>query len=251
MNCDEATRLLDAYIDGELELSRHLDLEVHLAACPTCKNAAEAAINFGSWIRINMPVYNAPPKLKARIRAALRKESGPQVDWFTDFQRLLTMAAGIVILGLLFAWAWIAVSHGRDQELIAEAVSDHSRSLLDNHLLDVTSPDQHAVKPWLTEKLHYPPPIADLTQAGYKLVGGRIDLLANRPVAAIVYEHENHFINVFVRPVGDRAIDFDVQSHQGYSLCGWNKSGLNYLIVSELTGTDMEKFEDQFRAQTE
>ena len=83
------------------------------------------------------------------------------------------------------------------------------------------------------------------------MVGGRIDLLANHAVAAIVYERENHFINVFVWPVGDRAIDFDVQSHQGYSLCGWNKSGLNYLIVSELAGADMEKFEHKLRERTE
>ncbi len=251
MNCDETGRLLDAYIDGELELTRHLDLEVHLAACTTCKNAAETAMNFGSSVRMNMPVYKAPPKLKARIRAALRKESRSQFDWVSNFRRLLAIAAGIVVLGLLLAWAWIAVSHGRDQELIAEAVSDHSRSLLVNHLLDFSSPDQHAVKPWFTRELHYPPPVADLTQAGYKLVGGRIDLLANRPVAAIAYERENGFINVFVWPIGNRAIDLDVQSHQGYSLCGWNKSGLNYLIVSELSQSDMEKFEDQFREQTE
>ena len=35
MNCDEAGRLLEAYIGGELELTRQLDLEVHLAACAT------------------------------------------------------------------------------------------------------------------------------------------------------------------------------------------------------------------------
>jgi len=251
MSCDEAGRLLEAYIDGELELTRQLDLEVHLAACATCKNAAESAIDFGSMIRMNMPIYKAPPKLKARIRAALRKECRSQLDWFSNFRRLLAIAAAIVVLGLLPAWAWIAFSHGRDQELISEAVSDHWRSLLVNHLLDITSSDQHVVGSWFTGKFPYSPPVADLTQAGYKLVGSRIDLLANSPVAAIVYEHENHFINVFVWPVGDRAIDFDVQSHEGYSLCGWNESGLNYLIVSELTGTDMEKFEDQFRAQTE
>jgi anti-sigma factor RsiW len=239
MNCDE------------LELTRQLDLEVHLGDCTTCKNAAETAINFGSSVRMNMPVYKAPPKLKARIRAALGKECRSQFDLVSNFRRLLAIAAAIVVLGLLLAWAWIAFSHGKDRELIAEAVSDHSRSLLVNHLLDVTSPDQHAIKPWFTGKLHFPPTVADLTQAGYKLIGGRIDLLTNRPVAAIVYEHENHFINVFVWPVGDRAIDFDVQSHQGYNLCGWNKSGLNYLIVSELAGADMEKFEDQFREQTE
>ena len=251
MNCDEAGRLLEAYVDGELELTRQLDLEVHLAACATCKSAAESAIDFGSTIRMNMPIYKAPPKLKARIRAALRKECRSQLDWFSNFRRLSAIAAAIVMLGLLLAWAWIAFSHGRDQELISEAVSDHWRSLLVNHLLDITSSDQHVVRSWFTGKFPYSPPVADLTQAGYKLVGSRIDLLANSPVTAIVYEYENHFINVFVWPVGDRAIDLDVQPHGGYSLCGWNKSGLNYLIVSELPGADMEKFEDQFRAQAE
>jgi hypothetical protein len=83
------------------------------------------------------------------------------------------------------------------------------------------------------------------------LAGGRIDLLANRPVATIVYLHQGHFINEFVWPAASRPIDFDVQSHQGYSLCGWNKSGLNYLIVSELSQADIEKFEDQLRDRTE
>jgi anti-sigma factor RsiW len=83
------------------------------------------------------------------------------------------------------------------------------------------------------------------------LAGGRIDLLENRPVAAIVYQHQGHFINVFVWPAASHVIDFDVQSHQGYSLCGWSKGGLNYLIISGLSQAEMEKFEDQLRDRTE
>ena len=79
----------------------------------------------------------------------------------------------------------------------------------------------------------------------------RIDLLENRPVAAIVYQNHGHFINIFVWPAASHAIDLDVQSQQRYSLCGWNKAGLNYLIISELSQADMEKFEDQLRDRTE
>jgi anti-sigma factor RsiW len=108
-----------------------------------------------------------------------------------------------------------------------------------------------SIKPWVTGKLDYPPPVADLADVGYKLLGGRIDLLENRPVAAIVYQYQGHFINVFVWPAASHAIDFDVQSQQGYSLCGWNKASLNYLIISELSPADMEKFEDQLRDRTD
>src|SRR5258708_9869590 len=197
MDCSETKWLLDAYVDGELELTRQMDMEAHLAACSTCKNAAEAAINFRSSVRVNMRVYKAPPELRGRIRAALRKESGSWLERVSRFWRPLAGAAGIMVLGLALAWIWIANSHDKDRELIAEAISDHSRSLLVGRLLDVTSSDRHTVKPWVTGKLDYSPPVADLSEVGYGLAGGRIDLLENRPVAAIVYQHQGHFINVF------------------------------------------------------
>jgi anti-sigma factor RsiW len=251
MDCSETKQLLDAYVDGELELTRQLDVEAHLAACSTCKKAAVAAIHFRYSVRMNIPVYKAPPELKATIRAALRKESGSRLEWISQFWRLFVPAAAILALGLLLAWVWIAVDHDKDRELIAQAISDHSRSLLVDHLLDVTSPDQHIVKPWFTGKLDYSPAVADLAEAGFHLVGGRIDLLANRPVAAIVYQHRGHFINVFVWPAASRPIDFDVQSLQGCNLCGWNKAGLNYLIISALSEANIEKFENRFRERTE
>jgi anti-sigma factor RsiW len=251
MDCNETNWLLDAYVDSELELTRQLDVEAHLAACSTCKKAAEAAINFRYLVRMNTPVYKAPPELKATIRAELRKVSKFEIKWISDLRRSLLYATAVLVVSLVFVWVWMATSHGKDQELIAQAISDHSRSLLADHLLDVTSSDQHTVKLWFTGKLDYSPPVADLAEAGYKLVGGRLDILENRPVAAIVYRHRDHFINEYVWPAASRAIDFDVQSHQGYSLCGWNKSELNYLIVSELSQAEMEKFEDQLRDWTE
>ena len=41
MDCDELDCFLDAYLDGELELSRQRDLEHHLSRCPTCHSLAE------------------------------------------------------------------------------------------------------------------------------------------------------------------------------------------------------------------
>ncbi len=93
MDCSETKWLLDAYVDGELELTRQLDMEAHLAACSTCKNAAEAAINFRYSIRVNMPVYKAPPELKRKIRAALRKESGSWLERVSQFWRHLAGTA--------------------------------------------------------------------------------------------------------------------------------------------------------------
>jgi anti-sigma factor RsiW len=249
MDCNETKRMLDAYVDDELELSRLLDMEAHLAACSACNKAAEATIYCRYSVRMNTPLYKAPPELKGKIRAALRKESKSR--WIFQFRRTLFYAVAGLSVCLLAVWTWMVASHGKDRELIAQAISNHSRSLLADHLLDVTASDHHVVKSWFTGKLDYSPPVADLAEVGYKLVGARLDILENHCVAAIVYRHLDRLINEFVWPAASRAIDFDVQSQRGYGLCAWNKSGINYLIVSELSQADTEKFENQLRDRTE
>jgi anti-sigma factor RsiW len=119
------------------------------------------------------------------------------------------------------------------------------------HLLDVASTDQDRLKAWFTGKLDFAPPVVNLTKGGCKLAGVRLDILANRRAAAIVYKHQDCLINVFTWPAADHAIDLDTQSLLGFRLRGWTKSGLNYLIVSKLSQSDMENFEDQLRERTE
>jgi anti-sigma factor RsiW len=247
MNCEEARQSLDAYVDGELEPTRQLVMETHLAECVSCKDAAERITNCSQLVRMNMPAYKAPPELKSKVRAALRKEAKPSFKWFTEHVRQIAYAAALIVLSCALGWTWLLLSPSKDKELIAEAVSNHSRSLMVSHLVDCASGDQHTVRPWFNGKLDYSPPVADLTQAGYTLVGGRVDILEKRPVAAIVYQHGKHVINLFVWPATDRKIDMDVQSERGYHFCGWNKSGLNFLCISEISAADLETFEDEVR----
>jgi mycothiol system anti-sigma-R factor len=247
MNCEEIRQLLDAYLDGELEEALQPEVQKHLNSCADCRKEGNATASFSSLIRTTMPIYKAPAELKARIRASLREESAPGSNWLFRFRRQLVYAAAILVLGFILTSALRTFSPNKDQELISQAITNHARSLMVDHLVDVTSSDQHIVRPWFTGKLDYSPPVADLAQAGYVLVGGRIDMLDKRPVAAIVYQHGNHFINVFVWPVAARKIDFEVQSDRGYHFCAWNQAGLNYFCISAGTADDIEKFEDEFR----
>ncbi len=69
-------------------------------------------------------------------------------------------------------------------------------------------------------------------------------------MAAIVYQHKNHLINLFVWPVASRKIDLEVQSYGDYRFCGWNNAGLNYLCISEGSAIALEEFEDEVREHT-
>jgi anti-sigma factor RsiW len=247
LNCDEAKKLLDAYVDGELDLSRQLEIEAHLERCAACAPQIEQIAKFKALVRLNMPVYQTPPELQSKIRATFRKQSKTKYEWFAAYGRHIAYAAALVALGCALSWTWFYVAPHEDNRLVADAISNHARSLMVSHLVDCASDDQRIVRPWFNGKLDYSPPVPGLAPAGYTLKGGRIDMLDRSPVAAIVYERGTHVINLFIWPAGDHKIDMDVQSQRGYHFCAGNISGFNYFCISELSGPELEAFEDEVR----
>jgi anti-sigma factor RsiW len=110
--------------------------------------------------------------------------------------------------------------------------------------LDVGSSDQHTVKPWFDGRLDYAPPVRDFTAQGFPLVGGRLDFLAGRPVAALIYRRDKHLIDVFVWPGGRKSA---AASAEGYNVISWSAEGMNFRAVSDLNLTELRQLEDLIR----
>ena len=273
MNCEEATKLMDGYLDGELDPITSQTIEQHLRDCPNCD---QAYTTHGSLIRVignAAPYYKAPAELRERIRSSLREEMvarpmrnvgrhvqplfprrqpGPRTVLFGTSWNWLALAAAI-LLAAIIGWNLLPQLQrpGPDQLLATQLIASHVRSLMANHLTDVASSDQHTVKPWLDAKLDFAPPVVDLASEGFPLIGGRLDYLDNRPVAALVYQRRKHFINVFVWP-GEAAAARPAMamSHQGYQLLHWADQDFNYWAVSDVSANDLQTFKQQFEAQT-
>jgi len=272
MNCEKATKLMDGYLDGELDPITSQTIEQHLRDCPNCDQAYKT---HGSLIRVignATPYYKAPAELRERIQSSLRDEIAdlPTRNVAQDTQALfprreprprailwetswnwLALAAAIIFAAIIaFTLVPRLQRPGADQFLATQLIASHVRSLMANHLTDVASSDQHTVKPWLDAKLDFAPPVVDLASEGFPLIGGRLDYLDNRPVAALVYQRRKHFINVFVWP-GEAAATRPAMamSHQGYQLLHWADPDFNYWAVSDVSANDLQTFKQQFEAQ--
>jgi anti-sigma factor RsiW len=257
MNCQRVQLLIDAYSTDELDLAAAMEVEAHLDDCRACAGALESVHAVRNAVAGDASLRQAaPPALRSAITAQLDVRDNRQMPRsFRGERRLMLAAAAAVGLLLILGWFglyWNA-SRTRDGEFAAAVTASHIRSLMGDHLLDVPSTDQHTVKPWFNGKLDFSPRVSDLAAEGFPLIGGRLDYVDNRPVAALVYKRNQHVINLFTWPAtGDGGGDGDAQpatsQHNGYNLLAWTRDGMRWVAVSDVNQQDLRHFADHLRA---
>jgi anti-sigma factor RsiW len=247
MNCYEATPLIAAHVDGETDWRQTRAVERHLAGCADCAARREALLALRAQLHREIPYYGAPPALRERLRERFANEApaAPRGSrWLGERSRWF---AGGALAGAVAAWlAWTAgtvlvASHATD-EFAREVVGLHVRATLGDHLMQVASSDQHTVKPWLSARLDYSPPVPDMAADGYTLVGGRIDYLDRRPIATLVYRVRDHNIDVFVCPSRTRLAPSDIRAVRGFNVAHAKSAEMDWLAVSDVNAAELTEF---------
>jgi mycothiol system anti-sigma-R factor len=252
MSCTEMTALLHGMLDRELDLVSAMRFEEHMRHCPACAQTYSEQQTLRARVRRSAK-YTAPAHLRSRIEEAIEAEAPRPSRVARWGQRLAAnwrWAGGAAVAVAASLLLFVATIPQGQDDLQRELIAGHLRSLLADHLTDVASSDRHTVKPWFTGKLDFSPPVADLTRQGFPLIGGRLDYIDDRVVAALVYHRGGHVINLFVWPDrGAGETTPHASAHEGFHVLRWARPGMRFAAVSDLNLEELEDFERLLRAQ--
>ena len=243
MSADLGPHELDAFVDGELALARHLEIEARVAGDSALRARVEALRRLREGVRDHAEYHPAPAALRAAIAGSpvaatpsntvTTISAGDAVRRWLAWRPLASALALVVVaavgVNLVLAPRW------HDERLRDEVVASHARATLTQHLVDVASSDHHVVKPYLSSHLDFSPPVRTLTVPGSVFVGGRIDYLDGRPVAALVYRQGNHLVETFVWPTKDADSAVAFSSERGFRLARWTREGMAHCLISDVS----------------
>lgn len=254
--CPEMHLLVQADVDGELSAAEAARVAEHLQDCADCAELPAKLSSLSARIKQEVRYHAAPEALRSAIRAQVASRAAPEPariaptrpSWRTNMSRLRFRTAAPFGAGFaLAACLVLALGLPRSGGLPDEVVADHIRALQPGHLMDVISTDQHTVKPWFDGRLDFAPPVKDLQPQGFPLVGGRLDYLGGRPVAALVYQRRQHVIDVYIWPDHGKATPVST-SVNGYNVTSWRKDDMVFWAVSDLGLVELTEFVRDLKA---
>ncbi|NUS18821.1 MAG: anti-sigma factor [Mesorhizobium sp.] len=276
--------MIHALVDGELDAAAALAVERRMAADPelAAEHARLVALR-GAVANLPRPTVSddflariaaiaevkgageAEPVQPATVKAELEPSAQPQQRqgnvvamrprasrWFNSFD-WRQMAASIVLTAFLASGAtqWLTTADNGSESFAVAVANGHRRSLLAATPVDIVSSDRHTVKPWLDGRIGVSPPAPDMAKDGYALVGGRVEVIGDRPMPALVYRHHEHLITLVAAPRQNEAKSMPVAddlSAGGFLLVHWTDDAFSYWAISDAERPALDDFVARFRA---
>jgi anti-sigma factor RsiW len=244
---------LHAFVDGELDLAAQLAMEARLRDDPACRAQERGLRELRQAVREGAAYHAAPVDLRQRVQAlvapvataAPRRTRRP---WFAS--PAWAGAAGVAVAALLIVSATLLPlqDRQRSQRIEEDVLASHVRATLGQRAVDVATSDHHTVKPWLSSRLDFSPPVPQRDKGDSSLLGGRVDYVGGRPVAVLAWQHGEHEADEFIwpDPASDRRLA--VSSARGFNMAHWSRSGMAHWLVSDLNPGELAQLARQLGA---
>ena len=242
MNTQNETQLINAFVDDELDLTSRLDIEERMRLDAALAQKVEGLRQLREAIREGADYHAAPAALRERMARSIGPERttpghapvavAAVVRRWLGWRPLVASFGLMAALAVTLDLAWLRSV--QEERLLDDVVASHVRSTLGQHLVDVASSDHHTVKPWLSSKLDFSPPVGELQLPGSVFLGGRVDYLDGHPAAALVYRQGAHVVNSFVWPTSAKDSKPEFSQERGFRTAHWSSNGMTHWVISDV-----------------
>lgn len=245
---------INAFVDGELSDTDRAAVEKHFEVCAHCANERFQIMQMNNILQSEF-AYSSPYGLKDDIRNKLTESLESKViPKKSEFSwRWLTYVVPPVVTGVATILLIIALLPHFQQKsnMEVEIVSAHVRSLMEDNLTHLDTSNPQMVKPWFTSKVDFVAKAKDLSNDGFTLKGARLDYVNRQNAASVVYQTQDHIINLFIFPTKEKdMLNSKTMQNRGYNIIKWTKHGLEYCVISDLNLAKLTEFADLYRKQS-
>lgn len=220
---------IHAYVDGHLDGAQRGEVERYLARHP------ERAEEVQGWRQDAKELRT----LLAGDLAASASIDPVQVRERTRRRRMgrLAMAAGLVLtLAIGGVAGWAARGMGRADAPMADAMQAYRLLAQDHGLgMDITTANEGDLRAWLAGRLGPGANLPDLTDAGFRPMGGRMFATDQGAAAMILYDDGNgRMVSFYVRPPGAarHLLPRGTREDGGLLANYWSDGAHNYAVVA-------------------
>jgi anti-sigma factor RsiW len=237
MQCDSASEMLDAYLDGELSPEASAAMREHLQECPRC--SAQIAETARLQRALRRARTHFTPTAEFRQRIAKQFGRPRRRSWGLLWMPLAGAAAALL---LVLLWT------GRPQtsDAIAEVADLHVNALASTNPVDVVSTDRHTVKPWFQGKIPFTFNLPELTGSEFTLEGGRMVYFHQQPGAQLIVSLRQHKISVLIfqeSPGMERELPGSsaVDRPTSFGMETWQSQKLRFVLVSDADSSAIDR----------
>jgi anti-sigma factor RsiW len=247
MPCDVQQEKRASFFDGELPGAEQATLARHIAGCTSCTQALRQLQALRARLKMVAPVL--PDGLAARVALALADAGEVQLApaaldsrWrLPQFAGLAASYAAVALMAGGLGYSLMARQQATDT-ISHDVVAAHVRALMQEAPYQVASSDQHTVKPWFAGRAEFAPQVRDFGAQGFALAGGRLDYVAGQRVAALVYRHDKHVVDLLMWPTAKPDARPQYSMSEGFHLASWISGGLEARAISDMGADEMKAF---------
>lgn len=249
---------LHAYVDGQLDPARRVEVEAYLAEDREAAVRVEAYREQAELLHALFdPVLSEPPPPEVeelRDRLALRLTAGNdnvRGRWYAAPWLRAVAAVALLVIGgtggylghdLIRPAPTAPAGQPFLQTFAEEAAQAHAFYTTDSKLrVEMGAEDRNALDSWLSERLGRAVFGPDLSANGYRLIGGRSLPTATGAGAQYMYENEqNRRLTLFVgAPQSGQEAAFSFVQHGDIAMFYWLEGSLAYALIGRLSRDEL------------